>query len=264
MKTTKIYLYQLRNEEHFQFGRDVIALVNITGVEPKVSAFVDAFAAILRQEDEAIEQIRKSQFTDEIAAADRSRDRIFYGITEQVRSLSRHFNPAISEAATRLANFPMLTYGPVAKKNYATQSAKIYNLLQELRDNYTEECVTLALVPWLDELERINNTVDDLIIQRVGETASRTKLVMKEVRPRADEAYRALVEAVEALYVVAKMNLGGDGVGSPDLYEGFIARLNAMIERYINTMSVRRGNAKAEKKKKEKKAAEEAEAAIEN
>ncbi len=246
MKIANIHLNNLRGEEHFQFGRDVIALVEATGVEDKVSAQVAAFAAVNQQEDEAVEQIRRSALTAQIAAADRARDDIFYGLSGTIRSSGRHFSNAVRKASERLS-LPMKTYGPVATRNYAAQSAKTYKLIQELHTNYSADVAALALEPWLDELERLNNIVVDLLRQRNDEKTNRTSLVMREVRTRADKAYRSLVRAVEALYEVASMGLGGDGVGPAAPYKEFIERLNAMIEHYSNTIAVRKGRAAAKK-----------------
>jgi len=52
MDTTLIYLYSLHNEEHFQFGEDLIELITRTGVSKlKIQEQFDAFAGINRQEE---------------------------------------------------------------------------------------------------------------------------------------------------------------------------------------------------------------------
>ncbi|MDR2883053.1 MAG: hypothetical protein LBU98_04735, partial [Alistipes sp.] len=60
----------------------------------------------------------------------------------------------------------------------------------------------------------------------------------------------ALVERVEALQVVE-----GDGAGAP--WAAFIASLDTLVERYAETLAVRRGRAAAERAREEQQAAAE-------
>jgi hypothetical protein len=127
MKINKIYLYRLHNEEHFQFGADVIALIRDTEPDSlKIDAAYAAFTEIHAEEDEVLEQIRKSALTGKI-----------------------------------------------------------------------------------------------------------------------EEAYCSLVEQLDALAVVASLQVAGSTVGDAAVFNAFIASLNTLIERYNNTLAVRKGRAKA-------------------
>lgn len=252
MKTENVHLSHLRGEEHFQFGEDVIAAIKAATPEAlHVEQLYNTFVAVHGEEDEVLEQIRKSALTGKIDAADAARDNIFYGLSEAIRSSARHFTATIREAARSLG-IPMNTYGNIATRNYAEQTAATYNLVQELRTNYGEEVNTLNLAPWLTELERLNNIVAGLLRQRDTENTGRTTLQLKEVRARADEAYRALINAVESLSIVAAMGLGSENLGTAAVYDAFIAGLNTTIKRYNNIIAVRRGHAKAKKEAEEK------------
>jgi hypothetical protein len=255
MKIKAMKLTNLRGEEHFQFGADVLALVKATGpVALHVEAAYNAFTAAHAQEDEVLEQIRKSVLTGRIADADRARDDVFYGLSEAVRSATHHFTPAMREAAEGVS-IVFHSYGAVASRNYAEQTAAVHNLLVELTTNHAAACETLGLNGWIGELDRLNIAVEKLMSGRDDETAGRTDLVMKDVRARADEAYRLLTGQIEALGVVAAMQGEGSTVGPASVYESFIAALNARIERYGNVMAVRRGRAAAEKAREEEAAA---------
>jgi hypothetical protein len=58
--------------------------------------------------------------------------------------------------------------------------------------------------------------------ERFDETASRTDIVLKKARAELDEAYRVIVELIDALAIV-------EGEAN---YEPFARTLNAVIEKY--------------------------------
>ncbi|MDR2882547.1 MAG: DUF6261 family protein, partial [Alistipes sp.] len=153
MKTKKLDLKSLRNEEHFQFGADVIALVRKTGaallrVEPQLAAL----EAMHADEDAVLERIRRSALTAKIDDADAARDEIFHGLRESVTAATRHYTPAAREAAGRL-QIVFDTYGDLARRNYAEETAAVGNLLAELAgEKYAADCEALGLGGWIGEL----------------------------------------------------------------------------------------------------------------
>jgi hypothetical protein len=93
--------------------------------------------------------------------------------------------------------------------------------------------------------------VAGLLRQRDTETTGRTDLVMKEVRTRADAAYRSLVEQVDEVYydIVARVEaldlIEGETAGAP--WAAFIASLNTVIDYTANIVAQRKGRAKTGK-----------------
>lgn len=231
MKISKIDLRNLRNDEHFQFCTDFIALANSAGAEKlKVKPQMDAFTALFFREREALQKISKSVLTGQIEAADRSRDETFRGMADANRSALRHFTPAVREAAERL-QIVFDTYGNVAKKATAEETAAIAGLIGELSGNHADDVETVGLGGWIEELGKRNGSLAALMRDRYDEAASQSALVLRDVRAQADEAYRAVAERINALMVVE----GGEA------YESFIRRLNAIIERVGGILAQRRG-----------------------
>jgi len=86
---------------------------------------------------------------------------------------------------------------------------------------------------------------------------------MHQVRGKVDETYRRITARVDALALIEEEGIeddeddGGEdvpgGLSAPvgalraaeeaPLYAGFIARLNAVVERYNNHIAIRRGRA---------------------
>jgi len=241
MKIKTIALSRLRNEEHFQFGADVLALLGTETADALgVRQAADAFRAVHAEEDTLLERIRASALTADIAEADHARDRTAYGLAESVAAAERHFDPERREAARRV-RIVLDTFGPLAPLNYAEQTAATYNMLMELANNHSREVETLRLGEWFGELARLNNVVGTLLRERDGEAAARPAVAMRDVRARADAAYRTVVEQIDALAVVARLK----GTDTAD-HDAFAAALNAAIDRYELLLARRHGGKKKE------------------
>ncbi|MDR2882890.1 MAG: DUF6261 family protein [Alistipes sp.] len=245
MKRAGIKLHSLQNAEHFEFHADVLAEIGKTTPAALKSVEQCAeYAAAFRREDGIMKQIRADALTAEIATADHARDVTFHGLTAAWEAAMHHFDPATAAAAHRLE--PVFrTYGNAASEALAKESADIFNLLQELAEKHTVDVETLELVPWIAELDRRNVAVETLMRRRYGEQAERPAGSLREARLEVDAAFYTVVDRVEALSLVE----GGA------VYDGFIARVNAIIERAMGILAARRGRAAAAKAREQAEAA---------
>ncbi|KAA5430250.1 DUF6261 family protein, partial [Bacteroides cellulosilyticus] len=93
---------------------------------------------------------------------------------------------------------------------------------------------SLAFDAWLTNLETCETAFLSAVSQRTEETAARQVGIVKEIRQTADNAYRSLVELVNALTVV-----NGEAP-----YATFIDHVNAIIDRQKTVLKARQTNAK--------------------
>ena len=236
MKTEKIHLVLLRNDEHFQFCtefRDLLKANNPTAL--KVAAQFNAFLLLYKQEDEALKKIMKSGFTDDMQDADKRRDVTFRGMVDANRAALNHFSATVLAAAKRL-KIVFDTYGNLAAKPLNEETSAIYNLLQELKGNYAADVATVKLGDWVTELEANNKAFDTLVKERYDETASRTELILRGVRKQVDAAYRSVIERIDAFAVVED---------NPEAFATFIRKWNVVVEKYNNTIAQRQGRKKS-------------------
>lgn len=239
----KINLHNLRNNEHFQIISDTLAIVaEATPAALKVTELAATLKAAHDLEDLALKKIAKSALTAKIKEADSARRKLFRSMVNMVRALRDHFTKSISEAAIETL-IPIDTYGNIAKIADAELTAALFNLIKDLKADYAEQIVTLGILPMLNEIERLNNTVIQLMDSRYDEISERSDLVLKDVRLAVDEAWLALCVKIDALNVVE----------DEEIYEDFIRKLNAVIERAKNIVAQRRGKAKAKKDEDKKK-----------
>ncbi|MDR2883415.1 MAG: DUF6261 family protein [Alistipes sp.] len=240
MKIIRLHLPTLRNDEFFQFMTRVHDLVRAaTPGALRVEALWARFVPLFADLDEALKKISKSARTAEIAAADHTRDTVFRGLANAVKSARDHYNPAVHAAAVRVG-IVFDTYGNVAKKADDEETSAIHNLLVELTVKHIADCETLAITGWIGELDRCNVAVERLMRERFEETTERTGLVMRDVRLAIGDVWYELADRVDALQIVE-----GGAEDSP--WAAFIAEINAIVERTEHIVAARRGRAEAKK-----------------
>jgi hypothetical protein len=223
MKTTKLYLHNLLGEHHLQFFRLFKQQVEETGAETlKIAPQFAAWLLLFLVEEGAFKKIPKSAFTEMLQSADGTRDTTFRGMSDANLSGTRHFNPAIAEAAKRI-QIVLDTYGNLAAKPQNAETAAINNLLLELRsDKYAADVETVGLTDWLDELDKNNQAYNAIDNERYDESAQRNTTVMREARAAVDAAYRDIIARIEAIYLLE----------NSEVHKEFITRLNAIVEKY--------------------------------
>jgi hypothetical protein len=242
MKTLKINLAPLHNEEHFQYHTEFKDAVNQKGAQRlNIEALFNEYLSLNEQEFEALLLIRKSATTDQLAIADAERDEIFRGLADAHKSGLNHFNADKRAAATRLKVL-FDQYGNVARKPYDDETADINKMMQEVSSTFAADVATLGIGDWFTELDRKNKAFDTLMKSRYTEGASKTELRMRQVRIDLDTVYRAIINRIDAL-----MLINGD-----TNYESFVRELNTRVERYNTILAQRKGRNSKDTEKKAK------------
>ena len=228
IEIASLYLHNQRNAAHYQFQTDFNSTV--IKYTPQALGIVDDYAAylpLLDDEGVALVAITKSATTDELEIADNNRDFTFRGLADKVTNSLNHFNPEVREAARRVKVI-FDTYGNLARKPDDEESGLITSLIADLRTKVSAEIVTVGLVDWIAELERLNNAFIALEATRNSEEATRSELRMKQVRVVVDAAYNKIVKRINALIVV-----NGEAP-----YAEFVREINARIGRAQDSIAL--------------------------
>jgi len=223
-------LSKLHNHEHFSFFTQLRVLLDESSavMQKKVQAQLDALAALYQEEDDAMQKIMGSAVTEKVVEADGERDALFNGLVQAVKVALSHFSSKHRDAAKRL-RVVLNAYGNLARMTYSAESSGIYNLMQDLNGKYAPDVALLQLTDWVAELEASNQRFNQLYKERGDETAERTELIMKECRLKTDEAYRNLIDTLEALAIVE-----GD-----EAYRDFARRHNVDIGKFTDMLARR-------------------------
>ncbi len=230
----------LRNDEHFQFHSEINDLISPADAEIlNIKELFETYRSCYACEDESYKKIIKSALSKGLEAVDHRRDLIFGGMVRTNKAALNHFNPEIAAAARRL-QVVFNTYGNLSKKPFNEETSAIYNILQELNNNYREDVLAVRLEGWVFQLSTENENFEKLVRARNNENAAKTQLTMKETRLDVDRAYASIVKRINALIVVE----------GEDKYAGFVNRINAFIDKYSQIVAQRQGRNAAKKEEK--------------
>lgn len=240
MKCKRLKTEELRNEEWFQFYTEFKDLTTRYGAQAiDIEALFATFSQLYADADEALEIIRKSATTEQLIEADNSRDAVFRGFVDAVKSAGNHFDPAKKEAAKRL-QIILNQYGNIARKPYDQETASLYNFLQDVNAK-ADEIALLGLADWTTQLDAENKAFDALMKSRYDETASKTALRMKDVRVETDRCYRDILDRLDALMLI----------NGEERYAPYVKELDVRIERFANILAQRKGRSKKDNEPEE-------------
>ncbi len=239
MKVEIITFKNLHHEEHFQFHIIFLNLVRkYTAEALKIMVpFEELYLPGFQMEDECLKLVFKSSFTQRLAAMDSARGHASRGLVLVIKAYSHHSRPDVMQAASRL-QILIDAYGKISEKSYDKETAAVYNLVKDLRGEYSMDAGKISgLEYWIDELDLCNQQFERLQKERHLELMARTDLRMKTVRKELDSIYRTLTERINALMVVE-----GEAAYLP-----FVDELNEHIKHYKYLISQRKGRAQARK-----------------
>lgn len=231
MKTLKSHFEALRNEEHLQFQSEIKTLIEQydaakLGIEPQFRQFMEQYT----NEVNAINVITKSATSDQLVQVDNERDEIFRGLSDTVKANLNHRNPAKRDAATRLKVL-FDFYGNVARKPYNEETTAIVKIVSELNGKYGADSEVIGLKEWIADLESKNNEFDALMKIRFTEGATKLDVAMKSTRVEIDSINREIATMLDALMLV----------NGSQAYEPFVREYNARVEKYEQTLAMRKG-----------------------
>jgi hypothetical protein len=203
MKILKVRFAHLRNEAHYQFLLLTRTLLNgYPAVAAIVTELLEKFFELLDLEGTLVDAVRSSEYTEELAEADRRIDRDIVGINSAIESALHHYDEKVAKDA-RVLELRMRGFrGEIEKKSYEEESAAVKILVHDLQNTYTAQVATLAIGGWVTELAAAQVAFDQLFILRNAELAARPKQKIREVRRATEAAYRQIVERIEAYIVI--------------------------------------------------------------
>ena len=251
-------LSYLRNAEYYLLIKSTLgqfhqSLTEELKFEALIKNLSDSFG---RYEDTYLSN-QSSILTPEIQQADRDRDNYFIGLGNVVKGFERLGNEAEKRAAAVISH-AMRPYHSTPKaptnENTAQLKAFIFDMSQGENRHHIE---TLKLSGRISELENLNANFEDLLHARAeNRTNSEGVGKLVDLRKEIDVAYRAVIDRVNALYMIAYQDK--DEEKEPVLSE-LIDRINLNVRLVQEAASRREGRRKNAKEKKEGEVSEGAE-----
>ena len=203
-----------------------------SGIFEKYSASFDSSPLITKYVNASATEItiykwtRRSKFTDKKENADNQRDNLYSGITGTVKTNLRHFDPQVQEAAKEI-DFLLDDYGNIQHMNYDAETLAIDSIILRLRsESYAAASSLLALTPWINQLEIVNNQFKEYAADTAAEESGKPDISPKDARKNTDNCLHDVVNRAESL-----ININGKEGFIP-----FIEEYNTLVK-HFNTIS---------------------------
>lgn len=162
-----------------------------------VEPYMDEFNAWIDEEEAVFRWMRKSDYTKQIAVADKDMERLLVGINDGVDQGRHSTMSAIKASGDKVYNM-MQDFGYIPRKSYTLQSADISALLEKLNGPYEHDRDNLGIGMWVQQLYIAYAKFLTLLNQRDSERVEKPPFTGKETRKALENAYRPIEKTINA------------------------------------------------------------------
>lgn len=223
VKIESISISRLDKGAHSNYMETVLSYLDkYETVKTKVQTEYSGLSTALETENTNFQVPQKSENTEEIEDSDHLRDVNLRG-----------YETALDYAVATLTDATKLQYAKRLKQHRKEanidkraqrdkQTGRMTNFIEDLETKYATEVAALELEVYVAGMKAANEAVKAHSEDRAEEYSTRVKGALKKARAETDDAYRALVEKINALIVIE---------GETN-YQDFVKLLNTEIDRY--------------------------------
>ena len=220
----KVDLVGMNNGAHYEFMKvvnDRFAAETTLSTNASAKKAMEALAAALKEEDRRLVISRRNLITDDIRAADKTRDDIFRSLRKAINGFTDAPVPDVAKAGKVLKQC-VADYAINPAMQLDRETGLLHNFIADLETKHAAEVAKLGLTLYVAPLKEANAKVEQFI---VGRTTAQSAIIageLRQARLATDAAYRHLVKFVNALAMVS---------GTTD-YDALAKFLNEHIDRY--------------------------------
>ena len=220
----KVDLVGINNGAHYEFMKvvnDRFAAETTLSTNASAKKAMEALAAALKEEDRCLVISRRNLITDDIRAADKTRDNIFRGLRKSINGFTDAPVADVAQAGKVLKQC-VADYAINPAMQLDRETGLLHNFIADLETKHAAEVAKLGLTLFVAPLKEANAKVEQFIVDRTTAQSAVIAGELRQARLAADAAYRHLVKFVNALAMVS-------GTGDYDALNLF---LNEHIDRY--------------------------------
>ena len=217
-----ISLERMSNGSHFLFITDTVGLATAEAkVKTKVTAELTALQTALKAEDDALALSKANLLSKEIKAVDAERDKHYKALCKAITFFLNYPDAELVKAAARLEQL-LKDYNINPAMQLDRETGLLLNLISDLETKSAADVTALALTPVVQAMKQANDKLREVTRARANDRAVQIVGQLKQAQHASDEAYRTLVQKVNALAVVE---------GEAD-YADFISKMNEQVKHY--------------------------------
>ena len=212
----------MNNGSHFLFITDTVGLATADAkVKTKVTAELTALQTALKAEDDALALSKANLLSKEIKAIDAERDKHYKALRKAITFFLNHPDAELVKAAARLEQL-LKDYNINPAMQLDRETGLLLNLISDLETKSAADVTALALTPVVQAMKQANDKLREVTRARANDRAVQIVGQLKQAQHASDEAYRTLIQKVNALAVVE---------GEAD-YADFISKMNEQVKHY--------------------------------
>ena len=212
----------MSNGSHFLFITDAVGLATADAkVKTKVTAELTALQTALKAEDDALALSKANLLSKEIKAVDAERDKHYKALRKAITFFLNHPDAELVKAAARLEQL-LKDYNINPAMQLDRETGLLLNLIGDLETKSAADVTALALTPVVQAMKQANDKLREVTRARANDRAVQIVGQLKQAQHASDEAYRTLIQKVNALAVVE---------GDAD-YADFISKMNEQVKHY--------------------------------
>ena len=212
----------MSNGSHFLFITDTVGLATADAkVKTKVTAELTTLQTALKGEDDALALSKANLLSKEIKAIDAERDKHYKALRKAITFFLNHPDAELVKAAARLEQL-LKDYNINPVMQLDRETGLLLNLIGDLETKSAADVTALALTPVVQAMKQANDKLREVTRARANDRAVQIVGQLKQAQHASDEAYRTLVQKVNALAVVE---------GEAD-YADFISKMNEQVKHY--------------------------------
>ena len=217
-----ISLEHMSNGSHFLFITDTVGLATADAkVKTKVTAELTALQTALKAEDDALALSKANLLSKDIKAIDAERDKHYKALRKAITFFLNHPDAELVKAAARLEQL-LKDYNINPAMQLDRETGLLLNLIGDLETKSAADVTALALTPVVQAMKQANDKLREVTRARANDRAVQIVGQLKQAQHASAEAYRTLVQKVNALAVVE---------GEAD-YADFISKMNEQVKHY--------------------------------
>ena len=217
-----IDLAHMKSGAHFLFITDTVGLATADAkVKTKVTAELTALQTALKAEDDALALSKANLLSKEIKAIDTERDKHYKALRKAITFFLNHPDAELVKAAQRLERL-LKDYNIDPKMQLDRETGLLLNLISDLETKSAADVTALSLTPVVQAMKQANDKLREVTRARANDRAVQIVGQLKQAQHASDEAYRTLIQKVNALAVVE---------GEAD-YADFISKMNEQVKHY--------------------------------
>ena len=220
----KVDLVGMNNGAHFEFMKvvnDRFAAETTLSTNAAAKKAMEALAAALKEEDRCLVISRRNLITDDIRAADKTRDDIFRSLRKAINGFTDAPVADVAKAGKVLKQC-VADYAINPAMQLDRETGLLHNFIADLETKHAAEVAKLGLTLYVAPLKEANAKVEQFIVDRTTAQSAVAAGELRQARLTTDAAYRYLVKFVNALAMVS---------GTTD-YDALAKFLNEHIDRY--------------------------------